>query len=131
MITLSPNQSYCSDKATQFRRRETVLDQPTTCGVARTPFASRYLQQLCKHWSHTASVQFDAFRGAVHFESGEEVELIAENDALHITARVRAGADLDAWKTVIDAHLIRFAFRETLKVDWSSQCSEQSGNPEQ
>ena len=32
-----------------------------------TAHASRYLQQLCKHWSHNLAVEFDEARGTVTF----------------------------------------------------------------
>ncbi|WP_170763820.1 DUF2218 domain-containing protein [Ruegeria lacuscaerulensis] len=98
-----------------------MTDQPAAYGIARTLSASKYLQQLCKHWSHKAETQFDAAEGSVRFDSGEEVFLAAKPDALHVTARVKVGDDLDAWKKVIAEHLIRFAFREELDVDWTGK----------
>ncbi|MEN8832306.1 DUF2218 domain-containing protein [Pacificibacter sp.] len=32
-------------------------------GRAQTPSASRYLQQLCKHWSRKGKAEFDASKG--------------------------------------------------------------------
>ena len=82
-----------------------------------TPHASRYLQQLCKHWSHRLEVEFDAARGRVNFGTA----------AAHFTAAagmltaVLAGPDaatLDRLEPVVAAHLQRFAFREPLVVTW-------------
>ena len=32
-----------------------------------TKHASRYLQQVCKHWAHNLTVEFDAARGTIVF----------------------------------------------------------------
>ena len=58
-----------------------------------TTHGSRYLQQLCKHWSHKFDVDFDADKGEIGFPMGP----------------IRMAAD----------HLDRFAFREApLSFDW-------------
>lgn len=65
----------------------------TAASVARvlTASAGRYLQQLCKHWSHGMAVDFDAARGTVTFPremrgqvfpSEGVVTMTAEPDAL-------------------------------------------------
>ena len=35
-----------------------------------TPLASRYLQQLCKHFAHKLPVEFDPQRGRIEFSIG-------------------------------------------------------------
>ena len=41
----------------------------STTSIARVPTAngSRYLQQLCKHWSHNLAVEFTPEKGRVVF----------------------------------------------------------------
>ena len=55
-------------------RRQLGMSQPlskglpmTTNSSAQVPttHASRYLQQLCKHWSHNLAVAFDEAKGTV------------------------------------------------------------------
>lgn len=98
--------------------------------TARTPtdHASRYLQQLCKHWQHNLAVTFDEQQGCVTFPRDARgadwpgdalVTFTAESDAL--VTRIEASADgqLEALKGAVARHLDRFAFREApLAFDW-------------
>ena len=88
--------------------------------TARVPTerASRYLQQLCKHFGHKLPVTFDAGHGRAVFPFGECV-LRAEGGLLAITATAASEADLEQLKGVIARHLLRFAFREELRVAWN------------
>jgi len=84
---------------------------PTTNG-------SRYLQQLCKHWSHKFETSFDAERGTIALPMGL-VELVATPDALTVTLEPQPDADVAKFKQVVAEHLDRFAFREApLPFDW-------------
>lgn len=84
---------------------------PTTSG-------SRYLQQLCKHWSHKFETSFDAQEGSIAFPMGP-IGLAAEPDALVVTIDPQDGVDVDRFKQVVAEHLDRFAFREApLTFDW-------------
>jgi len=81
-----------------------------------TPNASRYLQQLCKHWAHKFTVEFDPARGHIDFgEAG--CTLAAGEDALHLSIAAPQ-AEMDKWEDVVARHLERFAFREELTFDW-------------
>ena len=84
-----------------------------------TPHASKYLQQLCKHFAHKVEVSFDAHRGTAALLSGP-AELAADAEAL--TVRVTA-PDLKGIITaryVIDSHLVTFAHREDFAgLSWS------------
>jgi uncharacterized protein len=88
-----------------------------TCAVP-TISASRYLQQLCKHWSHKFEVKFDPKQGHVALPFGP-LDLTATDDALLISAALNEGGDPERAKMVIADHLNRFAFREgELVFDW-------------
>jgi hypothetical protein len=82
-----------------------------------TPNGSKYLQQLCKHWSHRLEVEFDATRGRVAFPTSA-VTFAATPDALTMTLISPDAATLDRMEGVVVDHLNRFAFREELKVEW-------------
>jgi hypothetical protein len=83
-----------------------------------TEHASRYLQQLCKHWSHKFEVSFTPEAGEIVLPLGT-VELKAEADQLEITLRPLDGADLEKFKQVIEEHLDRFAHKEApLEYSW-------------
>lgn len=100
---------------------ETTARVPTING-------SRYLQQLCKHWSHDLSVAFTPEAGTVIFPKDARgadwpgdatLTLKAEKDALECRLEASAEAQREALKGVVSGHLDRFAFREApLKFDW-------------
>lgn len=86
--------------------------------VVPTAHASRYLQQLCKHWSHKFDVTFDARRGHVPLPLGT-ADLAASESALTITCTTPPDGDIERLQNVIADHLNRFAFREgELAFDW-------------
>ena len=102
----------------------------STTSIARVPTAngSRYLQQLCKHWSHNLEVEFTPEKGRVVFpRSGRSGEwpgdatplLEAHADALECRLEASAGEQLEALKGAVARHVDRFAFREApLAFDW-------------
>jgi hypothetical protein len=83
----------------------------------RTDHAGRYLQQLCKHWSHRFTVEYDASRGVVQFKDSR---CAFEASSQHLLVSL-TGADreaLQALREVLAEHLKRFAFREEIGVLW-------------
>lgn len=90
--------------------------------VANVPTgsASRYLQQLCKHWSHRLTVAFDAEQGSVDFPGGARLELRADAEMLYLLLRT-PDAEETRMRGVVEEHLNRFAFREgPLVFDWKA-----------
>lgn len=93
-----------------------------------TAHASRYLQQLCKHWSHNLTVEFDPGHGSVIFPANNRgavwqgdarVEMTAEPEVLVCLIAASEPAQLEALKGAVARHLDRFAFREApLAFDW-------------
>ena len=102
----------------------------STISTARVPTAngSRYLQQLCKHWSHNLAVEFTPEKGRVVFPHdargadwpGDATLLLeAHADALECRLEASAAGQLEALKGAVARHLDRFAFREApLAFDW-------------
>ena len=82
-----------------------------------TEQASRYLQQLCKHFAHKLTVRFDEHEGDITFSIGD-CRLKADGEALHIDLTAPNADDMEQLKDVVIRHLVRFAFREELAVDW-------------
>ncbi|MXO74553.1 DUF2218 domain-containing protein [Altererythrobacter aerius] len=91
--------------------------------TARVPTqsASRYLQQLCKHWEHNLAVTFDASRGTIVFPrdargsswAGDAtVTLIAHDTDLECRIDASVPGQLAALEDAVARHLDRFAFRE-------------------
>ena len=85
----------------------------------RTGNASRYLQQLCKHWSHKFAVEFGPAHGVIHLP-GTDCTLDADQDELRLEIQASDPDVLPRISGVVADHLKRFAFRETLTVDWSA-----------
>lgn len=87
--------------------------------VLATENGSRYLQQLCKHWSHKFQAAFDAAQGRIDLGEGRVCEMSATPEQLTVIA---TAADVDALpqlQGVIAAHILRFAHREPdLAFDW-------------
>lgn len=91
---------------------------PQSRAVVPTPHASRYLQQLCKHWAHRFETEFTASDGRIALPLGE-TRLIASTDALTIDLTAEDPANLSGLRDVVVRHVDRFAFRETLRYAWS------------
>ncbi|MBV9833728.1 MAG: DUF2218 domain-containing protein [Alphaproteobacteria bacterium] len=96
-----------------------------------TPNGSRYLQQLCKHWSHNLPVTFDPTHATVTFPRNArgadwpgDATLTMQADGAGLDCRIEASAEgqLEALKGALARHVDRFAFREApLAYDWQDQ----------
>jgi len=97
-------------------------------GRVATTNASRYLQQLCKHWSHNLTVEFTAEKGHVVFPRNARgadwpgdatLAMQAHDDGLDCRLETSAAGQLEALKGAVARHIDRFAFREApLTFDW-------------
>ena len=104
------------------------MNDCTTQAAVPTEHASRYLQQLCKHWQHNLTVEFDADHGTVVFPKDARgashpgdalVTFDARADALDVRIDATSAEQLDGLKGAVARHLDRFAFREApLAFDW-------------
>jgi hypothetical protein len=94
-----------------------------------TAHASKYLQQVCKHWEHNLAVTFDAQQGTVTFPRdargaswpGDAVVTFSAHTGMlecHIAAS--EPGQRDGLKGAVERHIDRFAFREApLTYDWT------------
>jgi len=92
-----------------------------TVRVARVPThsASRYLQQLAKHWSHKMEVSFSEQAATIAFPNGATLDLRADSETLDVRLAVPEDGDVVRMEEVVASHLDRFAFREApLTFDW-------------
>lgn len=97
-------------------------------GFAATDKASRYVQQLCKHWEHNLKVDYADGRGTIVFPRDARgadwpgdalVTLDAKDEGIAISIDASADGQLDGLKGAVERHIDRFAFREEgLKYDW-------------
>ena len=88
-------------------------------GHVKTQSASKYLQQLCKHWSHKLPVEFNPHLGVVTFEKAR-VTFDAADDALAIEIASPEPDEAERMQGVVARHIERFAFREQLAFSWSA-----------
>lgn len=93
------------------------MTRATSKTAIPTAQASRYLQQLCKHFAHKRPVSFDPHHGKIGFDIGD-CRLAADGGALSIEVISPGAAQLEQLKDVVIRHLARFAFREELAVTW-------------
>lgn len=101
----------------------------SSSGRFATAHGSRYLQQLCKHWSHNLAVEFDADHGTVRFPrdargaawAGDAtVTFDAGPDGLACRIDASEPGQLEGLKGAVVRHLERFAFREVpVTIDWA------------
>ncbi|MBU1312639.1 MAG: DUF2218 domain-containing protein [Alphaproteobacteria bacterium] len=91
----------------------------TACSEAKIPteHASKYLQQLCKHFAHKRPVVFDAQKGQISLLTGE-CHLTADSSHLIVSVAAEDDGQLPQLEDVVVRHLVRFAFREELPVEW-------------
>lgn len=83
-----------------------------------TAAARRYLGQLCKHFQHKLPVTLDETTGSIAFPMGT-CDVAAEDGMLVLRASAANDGDLATLEDVVAHHLVRFAFREELAVDWA------------
>jgi uncharacterized protein len=93
----------------------------SSLAIVPTASASRYLQQLCKHWAHNLQVEFDPQKGCVTFPKnargadwpGEGIFTMSAGDmALTCKLDASSAGQLEGLKDAVERHLNRFAFRE-------------------
>lgn len=90
-----------------------------------TENASRYLRQLCKHWSHRFAVEYDPEdlrQGFIDFGDGRrKVWLTAEGTLLTLTASDEQAEGLPELEVIVAKHIQRFAFKEELEFVWKPE----------
>jgi uncharacterized protein len=99
-----------------------------SAALVPTVHASKYMQQLCKHWSHNMRVEFDAERGTIVFPKDARgadwpadglVTMTVIEGGLHCRIDASVPGKRDGLKGALARHLDRFAFREApLTFDW-------------
>ena len=87
---------------------------PASQASIATAYASRYLQQLCKHLSHKFAVEFTPEHGTIPFDGTRFCTLDASPERLALRIDAADDATLERTQGVVIDHLKRFAFREEL-----------------
>lgn len=93
---------------------------PLIVGHFATPNASKYLQQLCKHFGHKVDVDYDESAGQAALPYGP-ARMTANSEGLRVSIDLKYLDDRPKAQSIIDSHLEKFAFREGFKVmDWTT-----------
>lgn len=89
-------------------------------GRFESEHGQKYLTQLCKHFGHKIEVTYSGRHGECFFPFGKAVMDANEHGlTVHLTAP--DDEQLARAKSVIDDHLVTFAFREAEKtMCWSA-----------
>lgn len=87
---------------------------PVSEATIATASASRYLQQLCKHWSHKFAVEFTPEKGRIPFSETAACFLEAKDGVLKLA--VETDGDVERLEGVVIEHLKRFSHREDIGV---------------
>ena len=109
---------------TAARNVETTMPTDTTArlrntAIVTTPKAEGYAAQLCKHFAHKLPAGFEGSDGEIAFPMGT-CRLHAEGETLTLTVEGADAAAVERLQQVVASHLLRFAFREELAVDWQA-----------
>ncbi|CAD7054225.1 conserved protein of unknown function (plasmid) [Pseudorhizobium banfieldiae] len=84
----------------------------------QTAEAQKYLAQLCKHFGHKIEVVHTERDGECRFACGTAL-LHAHEDRLDITVSAPDDEQLQQTQSVIERHLVTFAYRENLEaLEW-------------
>ncbi len=88
-----------------------------------TADASKYLMQLCKHFAHKVPASWDETSAHVSFGPGS-CAMTASETELSFVCRADTPDDLQRLIHVVEAHLIRFAWRDSVELDWADERGE-------
>jgi hypothetical protein len=110
-------------------RKENTMTISATATVPTTS-ASKYLQQVCKHWEHNLAVAFTPDHGTIVFPKDARgadwpadglVTFDADASALAVRIDASSEGQLEGLKGAVARHIDRFAFREApLTFDWTA-----------
>jgi hypothetical protein len=84
----------------------------TDKGYATTQNANRYIQQLCKHWSHKFQVETGERAGKIHFSDDVTIDLSAQRERIEVLIHAAIESEIATIRAVVANHIGRFAFRE-------------------
>jgi hypothetical protein len=82
-----------------------------------TAHASKYLQQLCKHFAHKVEATCDPHSGYAALPPGP-CTMTADNNELVIHCRADDEKGLQMMQSIVETHLVKFAWREEIQMNW-------------
>ncbi|WP_028465896.1 DUF2218 domain-containing protein [Nisaea denitrificans] len=95
---------------------------PSAHATVRSEKAGRYLVQLCKHFAHKIPATWEETDGkdtTGHADFGiGTCDMTARDGALLLACNAPDEDGLGKVKYVLEDHIVRFGWKEELKVDW-------------
>ncbi len=89
-----------------------------TTSQFETEIASKYLIRMSKHFAHKTEVTYDENNSEVKFPCGQ-AWMKAEDGRLIMTVEANSENELAMTKSIIEKHLIGFAYKENLEsLNW-------------
>lgn len=82
--------------------------------------ASRYLVQLCKHFARKTPAEHDDMQARIDFQPGV-CRLTATPGQLIVICEASTATDLDRIKAVVEDHIVRFAWRDNIGIEWTDR----------
>lgn len=110
---------------TSFINLAQIADQPdgiirTVKATVKTENAGRIIKTLCNHFARKVDASYEGNNGRINFPFGD-CQLTAQEDALLINIEAESDTLLDRAKYVVGDHLIRFAPKEEIVLEWVEQ----------
>ena len=90
---------------------------PSSEARVSTPKAKNYMIQLCKHFGHKVPAEWTDSDAHVTFEIGT-CDMVVEHAMLVLTCTADDDLALQRVKSIVGDHLVRFAWREELELNW-------------
>ncbi|MCG8492182.1 MAG: DUF2218 domain-containing protein [Sneathiellales bacterium] len=87
--------------------------------IIETEHASKYLNQLCKHFAHKVEVEYDDVKAHVSFIPGP-CKMLSKDGLLIVEGQSELDQGLLIIQSIIDQHIKKFAWREELSLDWKN-----------
>lgn len=98
---------------------------PLSIATVITEHASRYLQQLTRHFAHKIPTWQQGNEGDLTFPMGT-CSLRSDAGALTLLAAAPDDDALAQTQDVVARHLVRFAFREELALSWTPTTADKA-----
>lgn len=86
-------------------------------GSVTTPFGSKYINKLCKHFTHRVTAEWNEWNGTVHFDIGK-CFISATNESLTFLCEANTESELNAILETVKSHFDRFALKDQLVLNW-------------
>jgi len=86
-------------------------------GVVTTALGSKYINKLCKHFTHRVTAEWGEDKGTVFFDMGVCV-MTATEDLLSVVCTAETASELDEILDTMKRHFDRFAVKDQLVLNW-------------